>query len=124
MTASSGVALVTCFLFILLTMYTSVIERTREIGILKSLGVGRLGLVRLSVIEAMLISLGGVAIGVGLALGSRALIESLRPLLTVELTPAALGAALAVGVLGGALSALYPGYRAARLDPARALSTE
>ncbi len=124
MTASSGVALLACFLFILLTMYTSVIERTREIGILKSLGVGRLGLLRLAIIEALLISLGGVAVGIALALAVRALLEVLRPLLTVQLTGRELGAAVVVGLLGGVLSALYPGYRAARLDPAHALSRE
>jgi putative ABC transport system permease protein len=124
MTASSGVALAACFLFILLTMYTLILQRTREIGILKSLGVTRLGLVRLSVEEALLISLAGVAIGIALAFGVRGLIAVWRPLLTVDLASRALLTAVLIGVLGGALSALYPGYRAARLDPAVALSTE
>ncbi len=124
MTASSGVALAACFLFILLTMYTMVIERTREIGILKSLGVSRYGLVQLAVAEALLISLGGVAFGILLAFGIRGLIGVWAPLLTVELAPMRLLAAVAVGVVGGTLSALYPGYRAARLDPARALTNE
>lgn len=124
MTASSGVALATCFLFILLTMYTLVLQRTREIGILKSLGVTRLGLVRLSVAEALLIALAGVVLGVILALAARGAIVAWRPLLTVDLAPASLGLAVLIGVVGGAASALYPGYRAARLDPAVALSTE
>ncbi len=124
MTATSGVALAACFLFILLTMYTMVIERTREIGILKSLGVTRMGLVRLSLIEALLISLGGVAAGIVLAYGIRGLIGVVAPLLTVDLAGERLLAAVAVGVVGGTLSALYPGYRAARLDPAVALMNE
>jgi putative ABC transport system permease protein len=124
MNASSGVALAACFLFILLTMYTMVIERTREIGILKSLGVGRLGLMRLAVLEALFISLGGVVIGVSLAIGASRLIVALRPLLTVDLNGRELLLALVVGLVGGTLSALYPGYRAARLDPAAALSNE
>ncbi len=122
--ASSGVALATCFLFILLTMYTVVIERTREIGILKSLGVTRLGLVRLAVAEALLISLGGVVCGIGLAFGVRALIAVFKPLLTVELATSSLVLAVVIGVVGGTLSALYPGYRAAKLDPAMALTNE
>ncbi|MBP7746844.1 MAG: ABC transporter permease [Phycisphaerae bacterium] len=122
--ASSGVALAACFLFILLTMYTMVIERTREIGILKSLGVTRLGLVRLSVHEALLISLGGVAIGLALAYGVRALLAVIKPLLTVDFGGDDWLIAVLVGVAGGTLSALYPGYRAARLDPAVALSRE
>jgi len=124
MNASSGLALVACFLFILLTMYTNVIQRTREIGILKSLGVSRLGLLRLSIAEALLISLGGVAIGVVLAEVARLLLAAARPLLTVELGTGGLLLAGVIGVGGGVLSALYPGYRAARLDPAWALSNE
>jgi putative ABC transport system permease protein len=124
MTASSGVALVACFLFILLTMYTTVIERTREIGILKSLGVTRLGLVRLAVLEALVISLAGVLVGIGLAYGIRGVIAVVAPLLTVDLAGRALVSAVLIGVVGGTLSALYPGYRAAKLDPALALSHE
>lgn len=124
MTASSGVALAACFLFILLTMYTMVVERTREIAILKSLGVTRIGLLRLAVAEALLISLGGVAAGIGLAFGARAVITLIAPLLTVELAVERLLMAVVVGVLGGTLSAIYPGYRAARLDPALVLSNE
>ena len=124
MTASSSVALAACFLFILLTMYTLVIERTREIGVLKSLGVTRLGLVRLSVVEALFISVGGVAIGVVLAFAGRGVLAIWRPLLTVDLTTPQLLTALSIGVVGGALSALYPGYRAAKLDPAVALTNE
>ena len=124
MTASSSVALAACFLFILLTMYTLVIERTREIGVLKSLGVTRLGLVRLSVAEALYISIGGVAIGIILAFGAQWLLSVWRPLLTVDLAAPQLLLALLIGVVGGTLSALYPGYRAAKLDPAVALTNE
>lgn len=124
MNASSGLALVVCFLFILLTMYTIVLERTREIGILKSLGVTRLDLLRLSIIEALLIALAGVAIGIGIAFAAKWGLNVARPLLTVELTANRLILAVSIGVVGGVLSALYPGYRAARLDPAAALSYE
>lgn len=124
MTASSGLALVVSFLIILLTMYTMVVERTREIGILKSLGMTRLGLLRLSVSEALAVSLLGVGLGIGLALLAKWLLGILKPLLTVELAGGLLLVALAVGVVGGVLSALYPGYRAARLEPATALSFE
>jgi putative ABC transport system permease protein len=124
MNASSGLALLVCFLFILLTMYTMVLERTREIGILKSLGVTRAGLLRLSILEALLISLAGVAIGIGIAFAAKWGLNVVRPLLTVELTAGRLMLAVSIGVVGGTLSALYPGYRAARLDPAAALSHE
>ncbi|MGD8450343.1 MAG: ABC transporter permease [Phycisphaerae bacterium] len=124
MTATSGLALVVCFLFILLTMYTMVVERTREIGILKSLGMTRWDLLRLSLHEALIVSGGGVAIGIGLAFAAKWGIGVARPLLTVDLSAGLLLVAVALGVVGGALSAAYPGYRAARLEPAVALSYE
>jgi len=124
MNASSGLALVVCFLFILLTMYTIVLQRTREIGILKALGVTRFDLLRLSIIEALIISVAGAAIGVGISFLAKWGLGVARPLLTVDLTNELLLFAGLVSVVGGVLSALYPGYRAARLDPAAALSYE
>lgn len=124
MTASSGLALVVCFLFILLTMYTMVLERTREIGILKALGMTRLRLLSLSISEALVVSSSGALIGIGLAYGARYVLNVLRPLLTVELPLSLLAVALGLAVIGGGLSALYPGYRAARLEPAVALTCE
>ncbi|HOO17818.1 MAG TPA: ABC transporter permease [Phycisphaerae bacterium] len=124
MTASSGLALVVCFLFILLTMYTMVLERTREIGILKALGMTRLSLLSLSISEALVVSSSGALIGIGLAYGARYVLNVLRPLLTVELPLSMLAVALGLAVIGGGLSALYPGYRAARLEPAVALTCE
>ena len=124
MTASSGLALVVCFLFILLTMYTLVLERTREIGLLKALGVTRAGLLRLALLEALLISCCGVGLGIVAAFGVKGALGVLLPLLTVELSVGRLTLAVGLGLLGGALSALCPGYRAARLDPAVALSYE
>lgn len=119
--AASGVALVVCFLFILLTMYTMVLERTREIGILKSLGAGRMYLMRVSVIEAVIICTCGTLVGIGLAFGAKYGLESAKPLLTMTIEPVFLAIALGIGVVGGSLSAIYPGYRAARLDPVAAL---
>ena len=121
---ASAVALVVCFLFVMLTMYTLILQRTREIGILKSLGASRRYLIGIAVAESVLICLGGTAFGIGLSYLAGRLIEWLMPLATVRIEADWLLGAVAVGLVGGAVSALYPGYRAARLDPAVALAYE
>ncbi len=121
---ASGLALVVCFIIILLSMYTMVLERTREIGILKSLGAGRWRLVGQIMLEAVVICAGGTALGLALAVVAKVSIESVRPLLTLRIEPTFVALAVVIGVVGGGLSALYPGYRAARLDPVAALAAE
>jgi len=121
---ASGVALTVCFLFILLTMYTLVLERTREIGILRSLGATRLHVVRLAIEEALMLCTGGTLLGIGLAFLVKHIVEWRMPLQTIDLQPRWLALALLIGIVGGVGSAIYPGYRAARLDPATALAFE
>jgi putative ABC transport system permease protein len=121
---ASGVALAVCFLFIMLTMYTLILERTREIGILKSLGATKRYVMGVVLWESMLVCAGGTLMGIALAFLARTIIESAMPLQTVDIQTRWLVLAVVVGLLGGAISALYPGYRAARLDPATALSYE
>ena len=60
----------------------------------------------------------------GMAFGAKAAIEHFRPLLTVDIQGQWIGLAVAVGVLGGLLSAIYPGYCALRQDPLEALGYE
>lgn len=122
--AASATALVVCFLFVMMTMHTLVLERTREIGILKSLGASRRLLLTNTVLEAVVLCLAGTGVGVVLSFLAKWLIEALLPLNTVSIEWQWLGLAGLVGVVGGAISALYPGYRASTLDPATALSYE
>ncbi len=119
---ASGMVLLVCFIFILLSMYTMVLERTREIGILKSLGASRFYLVREAILEAVIVCVSGTVLGIGMACGAKYGIERVKPLLTVSIEWAFIGTALLIGVVGGTLSALYPGYRAAKLDPVAALN--
>jgi putative ABC transport system permease protein len=121
---ASGVALAVCFLFVMLTMYTLILQRTREIGILKSLGASRRYVMAIVLGESTLICAAGTLFGIALAYGVRAVIEVMMPLATVDMQPRWLLLAGIVGLIGGAGSALYPGYRAARLDPVTALSFE
>ncbi len=122
--AASAVALIVCFLIILLSMYTMVLERTRDIGILKSLGAGRLYLLAESITEAIIVCVSGTLLGILSAFVAKYAIEAAKPLLTVSIEPTFIIIALTIGIVGGCLSALYPGYRAARLDPGAALSFE
>jgi putative ABC transport system permease protein len=121
---ASGVALIVCFLIIVLTMYTMVIERTREIGIVRALGASRLQVIGGALGESLIISLSGTALGIVLAFAAKWGIETAMPLLTVAVQLQWVLLALLIGIVGGTLSALYPGWRAARMDPGLALSLD
>ncbi len=108
-------------LVILLSMYTTVVERTREIGILKSLGASRAYILTAIMTEAFVISLLGALLGITLAVCSSAIIEWKFQLLTVELTTALAFRSLSLGLIVGSIGALYPALWASRQDPLNAL---
>lgn len=110
-------------LVILLTMYTTVTERTRQIGVLKSLGASRMWIAGEIEKEALLISCLGVVAGFALSLAGKYLIVKLTPL-SVELEAIWLFYAVAFGIVAALLGALYPALRAANQDPVVALSYE
>lgn len=118
-----GVAAAISMLVILLAMYTTVTERTRQIGILKSLGMSKTAIAWVIEQEAIIVSVLGVAVGVALTLLARAVVMRTTSL-TIEVEPRWVLIALAVGLLGGTIGALYPALRAARQDAVEALSYE
>jgi len=123
-TAMIAVAVGIGFLIIFLSMYTTITERTREIGILKSLGAGKRYIMGVILREAGLLSIMGILAGYGGTWLAKKIIVATFPTLTVELT---LHWALWAGLLaigGSLLGAFYPAIRAARLDPVDSLAYE
>ncbi len=118
-----GVAASISMLVILLAMYTTVTERTRQIGILKSLGMSKSAIAWVIEQEALLVSFLGVAFGVLLTMAARFAIMRVTAL-TVEIEPRWVIVSLVVGLVGGSIGALYPALRAARQDAVEALSYE
>lgn len=113
------------FLVVFLSMYTAVVERTREIGILKALGAKPLKIVDLLIREAVALSLVGWLLGIGLAYVAKlAIMTTIPASLTVVDVPEWWPKAAAIALTGAILGALYPGLRAARQDAIEALSYE
>jgi len=110
-------------LVILLAMYTTVTERTRQIGILKSLGMSKRSIAWVIEQEAILVSVLGVGIGVVLMLILRFFVMKSTNLV-VDVEAKWIVISLVVGLIGGSIGALYPALRAARQDAVDALSYE
>ncbi len=118
------VSMLLSFMVILLAMYTTIFERTREIGILKSLGASRGFILGMILKESVMISCLGVLFGIGTSAIIRKMIISAFPTLQVAMSFPEVARGCALGLLGGALGSLYPAYKAARMDPVKALSYE
>jgi putative ABC transport system permease protein len=118
-----AIAAAISMLVILLAMYTTVTERTRQIGVLKSLGMSKASIAWVIEQEAIIVSVLGVLTGIVLTLLFRfAVMRSTS--LSIEIELRWILISLAVGLFGGTLGALYPALRAARQDAVEALSYE
>jgi putative ABC transport system permease protein len=119
-----AISIVISFLIILLSMYSTITERTREIGILKSLGASKSYIIKLILRESLLICGGGIALGFVLTFIAVKLILMAFPSMPVAITPEWRLMAALMAVAGGLLGALYPAFKAAQLDPVKALGYE
>jgi len=109
-------------LVIFLTMYTTVIERTKDIGVLKSLGANHWFVIRALLSESAALCVLGIAAGVGLSYLVRAGFIWKFPSLTILITSAWILRAAGIALLGALLGASYPAWMASRKDPVEALS--
>ena len=121
--ALPAIGLVVGSIVIMNIMLVAVAERTREIGIRKSLGARRRDILAQFLVESATLSTLGAAIGIALGIGMSALIKTLSPLPTsVAPWSVVVGVVLGAGV--GVLAGVYPASRASRLDPITALRSE
>jgi putative ABC transport system permease protein len=122
-TALPMIGLVVGGMVIMNIMLVAVAERTREIGIRKSLGARRRDILRQFLVEAATLSTVGAIVGIGLGLGAAKVIELNTPL-PAAVAPWSLVVATLLGLGVGIVSGVYPARRASRLDPIEALRQE
>ncbi|MDM7853807.1 ABC transporter permease [Cellulomonas alba] len=122
-----GLSVVIAVLGIVNTLALSVIERTREIGLLRAVGLGRLQLGSTITVESVLTAVFGTAVGlvVGVALASTLpRLYADQGLRTLAVPWGSLGLMLVLAVVVGVLAAAWPAVRAARLPVLEAVSVE
>jgi putative ABC transport system permease protein len=121
--ALPALGLVVGSIVIMNIMLVAVAERTREIGIRKSLGARRRDILAQFLVEAATLSTAGAAFGIGLGVGLAQLVATLSPL-PASVAPWSVGAAVLLGAGVGIAAGVYPASRASRLDPITALRSE
>jgi len=123
-TALISIAVGIGFLVIFLSMYTTITERTREIGILKSLGASKVYIIEGILRESTFLCLLGIVVGLAGSLLAKRILHSGFPTLSVELTFQWAFYAAVLAIAGSLLGGFYPAFRASRLDPVDALAYE
>ncbi|HET7750791.1 MAG TPA: FtsX-like permease family protein [Terriglobales bacterium] len=119
-----GVAVTIGFIVIFQAMYAAVMERTREIGILKSLGASKLYIVNAILRETGLLACAGIGVGIAISFLARAIIRDRLPIVPMHITPDWIWRATIIALIGALAGALYPAVKAARKDPIDALAYE
>jgi len=116
------IATIIGFLVVFLSMYMAVLERTREIGILKAMGASPGYILRLLFSETIVLSLAGTAVGIIATYGSRALMAAVAPNMPQLIVPDWYPWVTIIALGGSLVGAIYPGLKAARQDAIEALA--
>jgi putative ABC transport system permease protein len=120
-----GLGVIIGFAVVCLSMYMAVLQRTREIGILKALGGSKGFVVRLILTEAWVLAIGGTLCGIVLSYGAANLIRTFAPAsMPMIIVKSWWLLAALITLIGATIGALYPGLSAARQDPIEALAYE
>ena len=120
-----GIAVIIGFAVTSLSMYMAILQRTREIGILKSLGGSRGFVMQLILAEAVILGVGGTLMGIVLSFLTRWLLHTFVPAsMPQAITPDWWWKAGLIALVGAVLGAIYPGFIAVRQDPIEALAYE
>jgi len=120
-----GVAVIVGFIVVFMAMYTAVLERTREIGIIKAVGGGSGLVLNILLRETLLLALLGTVLGIVLTYGTQWMMQHSVPASLVQETvyywwPIA----GAIAIVGAMLGAVVPGIKAVQQDVTEALSYE
>jgi len=119
-----GLGIVISFLVVLLNMHTMILERTREIGILKALGFSRFDIVQMLLGETAVLTIVGSLVGIGITFLTQAILKQTSPGLSILLTPGWVIGSIGLALVGAAAGATVPALRASGFDPVEALAYE
>ena len=118
-----GLGALVCGIFVLLSMYTTITERRREIGVLKSLGASKMFIVGTIEREAFLIGVLGAILGFLISVAAAHFIQRFFEL-PCEFSVVWVLTAVALAISASLIGAVYPALRAASLDPVEVLASE
>jgi putative ABC transport system permease protein len=120
-----GVAVIVGFIVVFMAMYTAVLERTREIGILKAVGGGSGLVLNILLRETLMLAVLGTVLGIVLTYGTQWLMQHSVPASLVQETVYSWWPiAGAIAIVGAMLGAVVPGIKAVKQDVTEALSYE
>ncbi|MEU4420212.1 FtsX-like permease family protein [Actinoplanes sp. NPDC024001] len=123
-----GLAILIALLGILNTLLLSIYERTRELGMLRAVGLSRFGVMRMvgteSVVMAVFGCLLGIVVGLGLGVALSAALIDIDFLSTISVPWVSLAVFVLIAALAGVAAALWPAWRASRLNVLEAIAYE